>query len=283
MIVFKWLTGIFAVVITSLLVLKLLEMMKNIIWVYKSEDTLVRSIQESVEKRSHDEFNKLLRDNNFPFFPGNIWITKWMRHPNHYRRGQKLLKLTRAVFRYPLLMVSCSVTTVLVFRGKSASAIESISEILLGVIIFAGIWTKAVHLLIYRYRFGVADNFLLSLSVPTMEEKINSSFSKREAIQRFMKVIISSLASFLFGYAAVYYIFDNGVIDGSRLKNIDPNTPVWIQTFYFSTATLLTVGFGDISPEGWCALLVVTSEMLLGLLLLVIFITAFSATVPPDD
>ncbi|MFH1940605.1 MAG: ion channel, partial [bacterium] len=55
--------------------------------------------------------------------------------------------------------------------------------------------------------------------------------------------------------------------------------PIWIQAIYFSTATICTVGFGDINVKGSIAQLVCTSEMVMGFIIIVLLLTAFSATV----
>lgn len=271
-----------AVIVTLLLLLKLVEMVINIHWVYRVHADHVKSIQISVKDHSPYKLNKLLHEYNFPFFPGNTRLTQWMK-PARDHHKQSLKQLIRRAFRYPYLMICCSILIILINQGKDLGAFQSISQIILSILIFIGIWIKAVHLLIYRYRFGVVDNFLLSLSVPIMAEKIANSFSRREALQRFIRIMISSLTTFLIGYAAIYYVIGKEIINGNSLEGIDPQAPLCIQTFYFSTATLLTVGFGDINAKGACALLVVTSEMLLGLLLLIIFVTAFSATIPTED
>lgn len=269
------LTAIFAL----LLILKLAEMIKNIVWVFSVQDTFLSSLDEGVRGGSDEMIAKAFEDHGFPFFPGNIWLTRWI---GKLHRGDRGKVLTKWLFRYPNLMGFCSASIVMVSQGESWKFQQGVMR-LMSLLIFAGILVKASHLLIYRYKFGVLDNWLLSLSVPTMKKTVRRQISRRESLQNFIRIVLSSLGTFLVGYSAIYYCIAKGMIPGNYLTNVNFESPVSIQTLYFSAATLLTVGFGDIWPVGPVAQLAVTSEMLVSLLLLVIFVTAFSATVPTSD
>ncbi|MEK6405608.1 MAG: potassium channel family protein [Acidobacteriota bacterium] len=272
----KYIGLIFAVIAALMLMLKLLEMIKCMWWVYRVGDRFIKEVDANTSGGLPPNLNDALHRHSFPFFPGNVWLTRWMQAIHRRGWGRRLIGL---VFRYPNLMVLCSASVVLFSQGDPWKFDGSLM-ILMTFLIFIGIVVKAVHLLIYRYRFGVMDNLLLSLSVPTMEESVAGEVSRRKSLQNFIRIVLSSLATFLVGFSAIYYGIAKGMIAENYLQGIRTDAPICVQTTYFSAATLLTVGFGDIWPVGPVAQLAVMSEMLVSLLLLVIFVTAFSATVP---
>jgi hypothetical protein len=243
----------------SLLLLKLLEMITCVLWVVRVKDQFNAEFQQSL--KSQDGPPKSVLDRyQFPYFPGNTFLTRWTR------------KLPRAfhrfLFRYPNLML---VSALLSFLSVSWGT----SYILIAVL-WVGVWVKAIHLLVYRYKFGAIDNVMQSLSIPWMSSNVNLELVELRGIRNFVRIFPTTILVAIFSYAAIYYKFE--VIKSGSLKGITYQPRLSIQALYFSTATFCTVGFGDITPATGVVRLACTSEMILSLTLLVLFVTAFSST-----
>jgi hypothetical protein len=272
-----YITIFLAVVTGALLFLKLAEMATNVRWVIRAKEDLIENLHERMADKDIEGFQQLLQRNDFPFFPGNTFLTKWIKGVD-----ARLHTLVKYLFRFPVLVLITSLSISLLAEWERTSCSPGFLAAVMSFLVFSGIWLKTFHLLIYRYRFGVADNYLLSLSVPYMTPSVKTKVLLRHALQKFVGIILSSIVTAIVGYAAIYNLFARLENCVNNLNQIDHSYPVWIQTLYFSTATFLTVGFGDISANGPIAQLLVTSEMILGLLLLIIFLTAFASTVPND-
>lgn len=254
---------LFVLIPLALLVLKLIEMVKCIYWVVRANDSILeRWSTESIPIQT------ILEKEGFPFFPGNTPSTSWIGRI--YRSGKNSKRMVSWIFRYPYLMIICSLLVVV-------QSSKSIQIVTCGTL-FLGVWTKAVHLLAYRYRFGAADNIMLSLSIPDMTRTLTADPVSVLGMRNFVKIFISTFVTTTVSYAAIYYAFANNMIVNNSLENIQPSQSLFIQALYFSTATICTVGFGDILAQGSIVRLVATSEMMLSVILLVIFVTAFSST-----
>jgi len=180
------------------------------------------------------------------------------------------------LFRYPFLMLAVSGLLIVLSHGTQ-DRYTHLSRWVLGALLIIGIAVKILQLVMYRYKFGSIDNLLMHLSVPALVTEI-ILLPRRFVVQKFIRLFLGTFATLTIAYSALYYSFAKGWIGGNYLVNLDDSSPLLIQTLYFSTATISTVGFGDIHPHGSFLQLLCISEMLVSFCLIIIFITAFSAT-----
>ena len=222
-------------------------------------------------KLTNKKFYEILKDNNHPDFPGNSLFTKPIGKLYNWRVTQRLISL---LFRYPTLMFLLSI-----FAFSNPGITETYFVF---VSIFWGLWLEALHLLIYRYQFGAIDNVMNAFSVRIVTNDIIFPSPRRVIVRRFILIYLSTFLTVVISYGALYACLANEFIPGNCLTEINFKNPIWIQTTYFSTATICTVGFGDIHVRGYIAQLVCTSEMVMGFVILVLLLTAFSATMNSD-
>lgn len=248
----------------SLLLLKLLEMIECVRWVVTVKDQFNTDFHQSLVSRNPPVSWKSPKDvldrYEFPYFPGNTFLTRWTKNlPTAFHSF---------LFRYPNLMLATSVLSLLSVPPRTR-------YVLIAVLLF-GVWVKAIHLLVYRYKFGAIDNVMQSLSIPWMSSNVNLEIVELRGIRNFVRIFSTTILVAIFSYAATYYNFE--MIKSGSLTGITYKPPLSIQALYFSTATFCTVGFGDVTPSAGLVKLACTSEMILSLTLLVLFVTAFSST-----
>ena len=90
-------------------------------------------------------------------------------------------------------------------------------------------------------------------------------------VRRFIQIYVVTFFVVIISYGVIYFYLATGLFDNNGLCGIQQDAPIWIQTIYFSTATICTVGFGDINVSGPLAQLICTSEMTMGFILIVLF------------
>lgn len=244
----------------TLLFLKLLEMLRCVLWVVKVDDQFNAEFQQSLVGRRNPK--DVLDRYEFPYFPGNTFVTHWTKKlPPAFRRF---------LFRYPNLM--------LISSGLSFLSVGHPTRYFLIAVLLFGVWVKGIHLLVYRYKFGPIDNVMQSLSIPWMSEDITPEeveLVELRGVRNFVRIFSTTILVAIFSYAAIYYNFEANV---SRSLTGIAYQPLSVQALYFSTATFCTVGFGDVYPSTSLVKLACISEMILSLTLLVLFVTAFSST-----
>lgn len=262
----SWLGRLPVYLFLVFLLLKLCEMAKCVCWVIRVDDIFISKFRSSLVHGIQKPEN-ILHRHRFPFFPGNTRLTRWIKQSPYSFRS--------FVFRYPNLMLIMAALTFLMGHLGLPEISKPERYMLAGILLF-GVWVKAIHLLVYRYKFGAIDNLMQSLSIPQMSQQIDLELPELRGVRNFVRVFSSTILVAIFSYAAVYY--NVAKIASGSLHGIDWMQPLWIQTLYFSATTFCTVGFGDIYPAHYGLKLITTSEMVLSLALLVLFITAFSST-----
>lgn len=256
----------------ALLCLKLAEMLKCIRWVISVSEVFSSELHFSLGSSNEPDPVKILKLYGFPFFPGNVAVTKWATRlsDSFLVRGRLGSAFSVILFRYPNLIIICSFLALL--------PIGSHIRCLLTLILIFGVWVKACHLVIYRYKFGSLDNLLQSLSIPRMSASLNLAALELRGVRNFIRIFASTLISSIIAYAAAYYNFAKGAVPGNSLDGVQYDQPISVQALYFSTSTFCTVGYGDILARGWLVQVTAVTEMILSVTLLILFVTAFSST-----
>lgn len=254
-----------------LLGLKLTEMLKCIHWVILVAEDFGIQLHSSLGSDIHGP-GEILKQYDFPFFPGNTALTRWTRGISDSFLAKRLpgRAFSLIVFRYPNLVVLCSLLMLL--------PINTYARCLTTALLLFAVWAKAFQLMIYRYKFGVLDNLLQSLSVPRMSVNVDLVALELRGVRNFVRIFPATLISAIVAYAAAYYNFSKNAVPGNTLQGVIWAQPLAIQTLYFSTSTFCTVGYGDLVAEGWVIQLTAVTEMILSVTLLILFVTAFSST-----
>lgn len=256
----------------SLLFLKLLEMVRCIIWALKDGNKVADRIHSILKIITQKKLFDILSQFKHPTFPGNTIFTKWILK----LYGWKFTwLLSRLLFRFPTLM--------LLIATFGFNAQKSMDRYFICFILLVGIIIESVHLLVYRYVFGSFDNFLNSFSVRFLSEEKLFPIPKRVVVRRFILIYLATFLIIVVSYASIYANLAEKFIENNFLIGINETYSYWIQAIYFSTATVCTVGYGDIKTSGSFSQLINTSEMFVGFILLVLLLTAFSSTISISD
>lgn len=102
-----------------------------------------------------------------------------------------------------------------------------------------------------------------------LKPKINTTFGGIVDKTSYLQILLY-IASTLFGFAIIYFIFDP-----FKHNNINDRIS-FLDSIYFSVVTFATLGYGDIIPEGVGKVLAIL-EVLTGLFLVAIFVGKISS------
>jgi hypothetical protein len=257
-----FLIKIFGSAVTLLLTLKLLEMIKLIHWAFTKSDSFSRSV---VLDDTPEDLRPLLLKWGYPLFPEGSALVRSIGR----MAGQRTARFfAGAIFRYPVLMIIAAF-----LAGVSRDALMLVT---LSAVLFVGILVLLSLLLVMRYKLGGKHTVLEMPCIAPFRHASYFRADRRAALQFFISLYLASYVILVCGYGAIYRTLALGFIPGSCLAGIDPNRVIFMQCIYFSTATLLTVGYGDINPEGTIGQLLVTTQMACGFVFLILLVSAFS-------
>jgi voltage-gated potassium channel Kch len=109
---------------------------------------------------------------------------------------------------------------------------------------------------------------VLPMAIRRIRRVLKSDRPLFEAIEALVLLVVT----FVLGFSAVYYGIDRqqGQFNGIETK---------LDAVYFTTTTLATVGYGDISPSGQLARGLAMLQMVLDVVLLVLIVKAMTGAV----
>ena len=251
------------------LFLKLIEIIRSMIWVVILGELFVKEILPHMQLLTTKKLYVFVQKYNYLTWPGNTPFTYFFR----WLYSKKIFRPIIAIlFRHPTLVLLLSILTF--------SLDDTNYLILSSMFLLVSIWIEPLNRLLHRYMLGTIDNYLVAFSLRVIDDKLIFPVSPRLFLRRFILLFMALFFVTVVGYAAIYSVLASGVLDGNGLTNLECQykNPLWVQCMYFSVATLCTVGFGDITATGPIAQFVVMTEMLLGFVLLVMLLSAFSVS-----
>ena len=185
----------------------------------------------------------------------------------------RLRLAAKYLFRWPILMAFNALLLLL------ASQPRHLWPLLLAVLF--GLWLELTHRFLSRlqwghldtmfrrvdrYRLGGTSDFLQLATPPTRLELV------RDFVLTFVKLAGAVLLCHWALFVAATRLESSTAFSGLTAGHVH------LRLFYFSAVTLATVGYGDVAPTTPLAIVLVSSEILMGLSLLVLLVTAFSLT-----
>jgi hypothetical protein len=268
--------GVVIGILNVLLILKSLEMATCGLWILNRGPSFVRDVREARQQRNPDYINEALQRHKYPFFPGNILLTRFLSFLYRSRIARPIIAFT---FRHVVLTVFCAA---FVLTRPVPELFGPKLRLVSSCILLVGAWVKMAHIALGRFTCGELDNYLIDLSVLSMRASVRPG-AEEIGVRRLMSVYVAIFIVLVLSYAASVSVIATGTIPGNSIKGIDGASSLVIPSIYFSTTTLCTVGYGDLIPAGPVAQLLSITEMICGFLFLVILLAAFSATVSFKD
>lgn len=268
--------GLVIGILNVLLILKSLEMTTCGLWILNRGSSFVRDVRDAREWLNPSYVNGALRRHQYPFFPGNLPITRFISSLYRSRIAHPIIAF---IFRHVVLTVFCAA---FVLTRPVPELFGPKLRLASSCILLVGAWVKMASIAIGRFTCGELDNYLIDLSVLSMRASVKGG-TEEIGVKRLMSVYVAVFIVLIFSYAASVSVIATGTIPGNSIKGIDGASSLLIPSIYFSTATLCTVGYGDLIPVGPVAQLLSITEMICGFLFLVILLAAFSATVSFRD
>jgi len=102
-----------------------------------------------------------------------------------------------------------------------------------------------------------------------------TTFSTVRTPERLLTIVLA------YGYVVLFYAALYRLLSIRTPNAFDRRLEDFVDAVYFSTITIATVGYGDITPRIVTAKLLVISEVLFGILLLVFALAVVMASRPP--
>lgn len=265
-----WCISGLSLAISLLLSLKLIEMAEHTFAVSKVPRSLVDRFD--VALLSRPKLQALLGECRRVWDPMCWMFTRrLLRLPRALRRPLKI------VFRWPVLMVAQA----LFLYFAHLRVIVAIGCFLL----VAGVWLEIVQRFVFRMRFGYLDTFVRKISARSLASELQLDLEVPHILDMVGDLILlfgRLAAVVIFGYAAVYSAIQLNLGAGSFSGEIGTGPEAVLSMIYFSVVTFATVGYGDIAPRTAGVRLIVSSEILAGMLMLVFLITTFTLTSSPS-
>jgi hypothetical protein len=268
--------GVVIGILNVLLILKSLEMATCGLWILNRGPLFVRDVRDAGQRLNPVYINEALQRHEYPFPPGNMPVTRFLSSLYRSRIARPIIAFT---FRHVVLTVFCAA---FVLTRPVPELFGPKLRLVSSCILLIGAWVKMAHIAVGRFTCGELDNYLIDLSVLSMRASVRPD-AVELGVRRLMSLYVAIFIVLILSYAASVSVIATGTIQGNSIKGIDGASSLVIPSIYFSTATLCTVGYGDLVPFGPVAQLLSISEMMCGFLFLVILLAAFSATVSFRD
>lgn len=262
-----------SIVVSVVLSLKLAEMIAHALVIWRMPRSLVDRIGDAVI--SGRNLKQLLKAHR------QLWDrTRWvftrrvLQLPSFFRRPAKLF------FRWPSLMTA---QALLLLAGRQ----HTITEVGCAVLIVS-VWVELAQRLVFRLRLGYLDTHIRRIATESLDAEPHRAFSPPHGLDLvgdFVFLFGRLVAVVILGYAAVYSVMQLTLSPGAFAGELGVRWEAVLSLVYFSISTVATVGYGDILPRTDAARCLVASEIMAGMVLLVLLITAFAftAALPRDQ
>lgn len=165
--------------------------------------------------------------------------------------GKRLSIISNYIYRWPVLIISMSIMTVI------TSNIASPRNIVLCIIaVYVGLASEVIHEIVDRLALGVVSNVQFStyVKVGTPSYAI-ASWTTSEILRRCSISLIIQLTTLWVGFSSIYY----GLL--TLQPNSLNNAKGIVDCVYFALVTLTTTGFGDVYPKTNTAKILVGSQI----------------------
>jgi hypothetical protein len=266
-----------------LLALKLYELSAKLIWAYRHGAKYTEELLIAVKRWERSGFNRVelyeIMERDSRRWHISEWpITRFfLRLPSPIKEC-----IVDWVFRFPTLMVAQ--IALVIFASNKIILSLSVS------ILWIALWIEVLHIMVNRFTMGyVEGSFARSVSFrllpyPDPEfQELNPP--RRVLIRNFAKLFASLLILVIVGYSGIYVGLNTIFAPSPAFSGLNPGWLAPLDLLYFSVVTLATVGYGDITPDKHAVIvrLAVASQIMMGFLLVVFLLTAFSLTVESDE
>lgn len=265
---------IIALVLYILIVWKLSEMTRGILWFFgffggdpkQYRKEVYPILKEQITKGKIDLRALADIDNKFNFpYP---WLWKKDRHG--------FLKVLKFIFRQPYLVVIISFHLMAIKHDDWVTVVDTI---LIALLIFV----ELLNFLTARGKLGFIDNFRVDFKknpkVSTIDK--NETWSKTDLMARYAFGMTVYVGSSIIGFAAMY--FSTYTLNYACFNGNIENKYAQFQLLYFSIITAATVGYGDISPCCCYSEIIASSEAVFSFAIIGILLFAVSNTFSFDD
>ncbi len=277
----------FCILLSLLLVAKLLEKTRGILWSLRYGSSASSHLQSILLRVRRDDlagakvdFAAFLEKHRLAWSPRD-WILT--RHLLKYRGPGRSL-LINWVFRWPTLIVAGSF--LMPVWLSSPAAVRTPLVTIVSVLLLVGTWVGVVQILVDRLALGYMASyfpppvFAVELGQDVLFERLKRP--RHSVVTGFINHFWIVLVCVISAYAGVYTAIQV-LLPCASFDNVGPEFTM-LHMLYFSVVTIATVGYGDISPmPHLLPRLVVASQILTGMALLVFLVTAFSLTLDPDE
>lgn len=257
-----------AVVLCIVLTVKLVEMLRLILWTVRSGAEFIDRLDlQLLSPARADELLETLLGHGYPLYPErSIFIALVGRAVG----AERAIRLSAHFFRYPTLMILSALVAGLWY--------DAITWRVLAPVLFAGIWIWIGQMLSMRFVFGPVHTILEVPCMAPTRWQSHLGIGAHTPLRFFITMYAASYVVLVLGYAAIYCGIAAGGLAFSAMRNMDPSVPAFLESTYFSAATLLTVGYGDVTVAGPLGRIIALSHMSAGFILLVLLLTAFSGS-----
>lgn len=264
-----------------LIILKLFEMIQNLIWLIRNGSAYEKEIKPLISKWANEkfdisEFNEILRKHKRKWLPEDWPIRRIMlRLPTIFRN-----LLIQFLFRLSILFVFL-ITVLLVSNNHFVLIVGS-------VLLFLIVWIEVLYSVLHRLTFGYCDNYFIKtlslLKFPHPPPQLDYIVPTRTQLVRDFSIHFGNLlAMIIIGYTTIYHSLTIVLSTQPVFTNISSGIVGVLDLLYFTIITLATVGYGDISPGTQTIVrLTVSSQVLASFVLIVFLLTSFTLTTDPD-
>jgi len=192
------------------------------------------------------------------------------------------------VFNYALRWHYLVAELALVIVFARHPLLINVCTVLIGVAIWVELWQVIAHRLTlgqYHDYFHITVMLHVYPVLPPRQEDVAPS--RIDLLRRFLKLWAGLLVATLVGYAGIYAGLHQVNPETFAGVALPPNNPTGrllhaLSMAYFSTITMMTVGYGDIHPITSIAQFAVLSEVIAAFSLAVLLLTLASLAVDPS-
>ncbi|HEU0143420.1 MAG TPA: potassium channel family protein [Nitrososphaera sp.] len=269
--------------ISVLLGLKLYELNTKLVWAYRHGANYTEELLIAVKRWNKSGFN---REELYEVMEryGRTWhISEWpitrilLRLPSPLKEY-----VVDWLFRLPTLMFAQII--LVIFASNKVVLLLSV------FLLWIALWIEVLHIMVNRFTMGyVEGSFARTVSFRLLPypdpEPQELNPPRRKLIRNFAKLFASLLILVIVGYSGIYVGLNTILAPNPAFSGLNQGWFAPLDLLYFSVVTLATVGYGDITPDKHAVIvrLAVASQIMMGFLLVVFLLTAFSLTVEPEE